>query len=233
MSRVVSRDVSDFYEAAHARAGVNFHFGCAVAAFSGQQRVDSVITDTGTAHACDCVVVGIGIEPAAQLAARAGLACDNGIVVDAEARTSDANVLAAGDCTSHPNAIYARRVRLESVHNAIEQGKTAALSLLDRPEPYTQVPWFWSDQYDLKLQIAGLSDSHDAVALRGDPRARRFAVYYLRAGRLIAVDAINSPRDFIVGKRLIASRAAIDPERIADTTVDLDDIAATPTDAPT
>jgi 3-phenylpropionate/trans-cinnamate dioxygenase ferredoxin reductase subunit len=222
MARVVSPEVSRFYEAVHSQAGVGFHFGSVVEAITGRHRVEAVVTAGGHAHACDCVVVGIGIEPAIELAEHAGLTCDDGIAVDAQARTSNADVFAAGDCTSHPNAIYDRRVRLESVHNAIEQSKAAALSLLGRPENYAQVPWFWSDQYDLKLQIAGLSQGHDTVAMRGDQRERRFAAYYLRNGRLIAVDAINSPKDFVLGKRLIAARAEIDPTHISDENVDLE-----------
>jgi 3-phenylpropionate/trans-cinnamate dioxygenase ferredoxin reductase subunit len=226
MSRVVSADVSRFYESVHAEAGVEFAFNCAVEALTGNGRVDAVVTNDAV-HPCDCVVVGIGIEPAVELAERAGLSCNDGIVVDAQARTSDTFVVAAGDCTSHPNPVFGRRVRLESVHNAIEQSKTAALSLLGRREDYAQVPWFWSDQYDLKLQIAGLSEGHDAVTIRGDPRTRSFAAYYSLEGRLIAVDAVNSPRDFLLGKRLIAARAEIDPASIADTTTALDEIAQT------
>ncbi len=225
MSRVVSPDVSGFYESLHSAAGVELRLGCAVEAFSGQRRVDGVVTAGGTVHACDCVVVGIGIEPVTELAERAGLACNDGIIVDAQARTSDPHVFAAGDCTRHPNGIYGRDVRLESVHNAIEQSKTAALSALGQPQDYSQVPWFWSDQYDVKLQIAGLSQGYDAVALRGDPSTRSFAACYLRAGRLIAVDAVNRPKDFVAGKRLIADRAALDVERIADTTIALDELA--------
>ncbi len=226
MSRVVSPDVSAFYESLHSAAGVEFHLGCAIEAFAGQQRVAGVVTAGGAVHACDCVVVGIGIEPVTELAARAGLACNDGIIVDAQARTSDPQVFAAGDCTRHPNEIYARDVRLESVHNAIEQGKTAALSALGRPHDYVQVPWFWSDQYDVKLQIAGLSQGYDAVALRGDPSTRSFAACYLRAGRLIAVDAVNRPKDFVAGKRLIADGGELDVERIADISIELEQLAA-------
>lgn len=225
MSRVVSPAVSEFYEALHAAAGVELRLGCAIEAFTGRQHVAGVVTAGGHVHACDCVVVGIGIDPVTELAERAGLACNDGIVVDAQARASDPHVYAAGDCTRHPNGIYARDVRLESVHNAIEQSKAAALSLLGRPQHYEQVPWFWSDQYDVKLQIAGLSHGYDAVALRGDPSTRSFAACYLRAGRLIAVDAVNRPKDFVAGKRLIADRAELDIERIADTSIELEKLA--------
>ncbi len=225
MARVVSPEISRFYESVHAEAGVEFRFETKVEALTGDKRVEGVVTAGGTEIPCASVVVGIGISPNVELAVDAGLECDNGIAVDTHARTSEPGIYAAGDCASHPNGIFGRRVRLESVHNAIEQSKAAAHSLLGRAEPYEQVPWFWSDQYDLKLQIAGLSAGYDAVAVRGDQRARSFAAYYLQDGRLIAVDAVNSPRDFLLAKRLIAARAELDPERVADPATSLDDIA--------
>src|SRR5690606_17019903 len=132
--------------------------------------------------------VGIGVEPNVELAEAAGLPCDNGIIVDVDARTPDPRIAAAGDCTSHPHPLATGRVRLESVQNAIEQAKAAAANFAGQPHAYTEVPWFWSDQYDLKLQIAGLAHGHDAHAVRGDPDKKSFAVYYLRDGRLIAVE---------------------------------------------
>jgi 3-phenylpropionate/trans-cinnamate dioxygenase ferredoxin reductase subunit len=226
MARVVSPEISRFYESVHAEAGVEFRFENSVEALTGRQRVEGVITVDGAEYPCDSVVVGIGIDPIVDLAVDAGLEYSDGIAVDVHARTSDPDIYAAGDCTSHPNGIFGRRVRLESVHNAIEQSKTAAHSMLGRAQPYEQVPWFWSDQYDLKLQIAGLSAGYDAVAVRGDRRARSFAAYYLHDGQLIAVDAVNSPKDFLLAKRLIAARAVLDPERIADPAASLEDIAS-------
>ena len=225
MSRVVCAEVSAFYHAVHEAAGVQIRYGAAVREFAGDDRVDTVLTDDGTAYPCDLVVAGIGIVPVTALAEQAGLDCDDGICVDDRAQTSEPGIFAAGDCTSHPNAIFGRRVRLESVHNAIEQSKTAALGLLGESASYTQVPWFWSDQYDLKLQIAGLSHGHDRIALRGSPDERRFAAYYLRDGILIAVDAINSPKDFLLGKKLIASRARLEPDQIRDPASNLDSLA--------
>jgi len=227
MARVVSPEVSRFYADVHRAAGVDLRFASSVRALLGKVRVEAVETDDGERHPCDLVVVGIGIEPATALAEDAGLACDNGIVVDAVARSSEPSIVAAGDCTSQPSTLYERRIRLESVHNAIEQGKVAAMSALGRELQATeQVPWFWSDQYDLKLQIAGLSQGYDALAVRGSPQDRHFAAYYAKAGRLIAVDAVNSPKDFLVGKKLIAARASVDLDAITMPDADLDAVAA-------
>jgi 3-phenylpropionate/trans-cinnamate dioxygenase ferredoxin reductase subunit len=221
MSRTVSAEVSAFYDACHRAAGVTIHCGAVVKAFVGADRLAAVETSDGRKFACDVAIVGIGIEPNVELAARAGLECSNGIVVDELARTADPNIVAAGDCTNHPLALVGRRVRLESVPNAIHQAKVAAATLLGSPSPYSEVPWFWSDQYDLKLQIAGLSTGYDEVVLRGDPTARSFAAFYLRAGQLLAVDAINSPKEFIAGKKLVANRARIAPDVLRDPKIDL------------
>jgi 3-phenylpropionate/trans-cinnamate dioxygenase ferredoxin reductase subunit len=142
-------------------------------------------------------------------------------VVDELARTADPRIFAAGDCTNHPHPLLERRVRLESVPNAIHQAKVAASSVVGVPTPYSEVPWFWSDQYDLKLQIAGLSTGYDEVVMRGDVTARSFAAFYLKGGQLLAVDAVNSPREFIAGKKLVASRARIAPDVLRDAKVDL------------
>jgi len=177
LARVVSSEVSAFYERAHRAAGVEIHCGAAVRALHGAQRVESVEIADGRRFRCDAAVIGIGIVPNVELARDAGLACANGVSVDEHARTGDANIFAAGDCTSHPHPLYGRDVRLESVQNAIHQGKVAAASLLGAPSAYSEVPWFWSDQYDLKLQIAGLSQGYDDVVLRGDPASRSFAIF--------------------------------------------------------
>ncbi len=221
MARVVCPEVAAFYRDVHEAAGVDIHCDTVVSGFAGDTHVTGVIADDGRRYPCDSVVVGIGIVPATELAEQAGIDCQDGIRVDEHACTSEPLIYAAGDCTNHPNALLGRRLRLESVHNAIEQSKTAALSLLGVTAAYAQVPWFWSDQYDLKLQIAGISKGYDRVVLRGDPAARTFAAYYLREGRLIAVDAINSPKDFLLGKRLVAEGAKLSPQRIEDTAADL------------
>jgi 3-phenylpropionate/trans-cinnamate dioxygenase ferredoxin reductase subunit len=221
LARVAGREVSDFFAQAHRDAGVEIHCGAAVRALHGTARVKSVETTDGRRFHCDAVLVGIGIVPNLELAQNAGLACANGISVDAYARTADERVLAAGDCTSHPHPLYGRAVRLESVPNAIHQAKVAAASLLGAPSAYSEVPWFWSDQYDLKLQIAGLSHGHDAVVVRGDPASRSFAAYYLANRRIIAVDAVNSPREFLQGKKLVGSGFAIDADVLRDPRTDV------------
>ena len=225
MSRTVSAEVSAFYEACHRTAGVAIHCNAGVKAFHGGARVAAIETTDGRQFACDVAIIGIGIEPNVELAASAGLACSNGIVVDELARTADPNIVAAGDCTNHPHPLLERRVRLESVPNAIHQAKVAAATLVGTPSPYSEVPWFWSDQYDLKLQIAGLSTGYDEVVLRGDPAARSFAAFYLRAGQLLAVDAVNSPKEFIAGKKLVANRARIAPDVLRDAKIDLTPLA--------
>jgi 3-phenylpropionate/trans-cinnamate dioxygenase ferredoxin reductase subunit len=225
MSRVVSPQVSDFYQQEHTANGVKLILSTGLTAFRGAGCIESVELSNGDSIAADFVIVGIGVIPNTELAEAAGLRVDNGIVVDDQCRTSDPNIYAIGDCTSHPNEIYARRLRLESVHNALEQAKTAASNLCGRETHYSQVPWFWSDQYDLKLQIAGLSEGFDQVVIRGEPANRSFACLYLSAGKLIAVDAINAPRDFVQSKALIAEGAMIDREKLADTNIALKDLA--------
>ena len=226
MSRVVSPEISDFYQIQHTEQGVRFRLSTGVDALTGKKRVKSVTTSNGEDIPADLVVIGIGIVPNTQLAADAGLPVDNGIIVDDHCRTEDPDIFAVGDCTIHPNAIYGRQLRLESVHNALEQAKTAAANICGKDTAYSQVPWFWSDQYDLKLQIAGLSEGYDDVAIRGNPAERSFSCLYLRDGRLIACDAINAPRDFVQSKQLIADQALIAVEELANPDVALKDMLA-------
>jgi len=225
MSRVVSPNVSDFYQLEHTNHGVKLLLSTGLASFKGKRSVKSVITDNEQKIVADFVVIGVGILPNTELAEAAGLEVDDGIIVDDQCQTTDPDIYAIGDCTSHPNDIYGQRLRLESVHNAVEQAKTAASNICGVETHYSQVPWFWSDQYDLKLQIAGLSQGYDQVVLRGDPSSRRFACLYLKDGSLIAVDAINAPRDFMQSKALIASHTVLDPVQLADISVALKDLA--------
>jgi 3-phenylpropionate/trans-cinnamate dioxygenase ferredoxin reductase subunit len=225
MSRVVSPVVSDFFRTEHASHGVSLLLSTSAEAFEGDTRINAVRTHGGHSLPADLVIAGIGIVPNTELATSAGLEVDNGIVVDAHCRTSDPAIYAVGDCTSHPNDLYGRRIRLESVHNALEQAKTAAANICGEGAEYSQVPWFWSDQYDLKLQIAGLSEGYDDVVVRGEPASRSFSCLYLREGVLIACDAINAPRDFVQSKALIAARRKIAPGRLADAAVPLKDLA--------
>lgn len=224
MSRVVSPQVSAFFEREHKSRGVRLMLSTGIAAFEGDARVSGIRTNRGDVVPADLVVVGIGIQPNTELADAAGLAVDNGIVVDDTCRTADPAIYAVGDCTLHPSRVYDRTLRLESVHNAVEQAKTAALCIVGDETHYDQVPWFWSDQYDIKLQIAGLSEDYDDVVIRGDMETRSFSCLYLDDGRLIAVDAINAPRDFMQSKPLIAAGARPDPGLIADTGTSLADL---------
>jgi 3-phenylpropionate/trans-cinnamate dioxygenase ferredoxin reductase subunit len=226
MSRVVSSQVSDFYQSEHLRHGVKLRLSTGVSGFSGGSRVTSVNLHDADPLAADLVLIGIGIEPNVELASAAGLEVSNGIVVDDRCRSSDPDIYSIGDCTFHPNAIFGRSVRLESVHNALEQAKTAAQNICGEEVRYCDVPWFWSDQYDIKLQIAGLSQGHDRTVLRGKPDSRSFSCLYLKNGVLIAVDAINCPRDFMQAKPLIAARASVPVESLANADITLKDLAS-------
>ena len=194
--------VSDFFLALHKAQGVDIRLGTQVSALAGEGRVAGVTTTDGRTFPADLVVVGVGIIPNSELAQEAGIACDRGIVVDDCSRTSDPAVVAAGDCTARrmPDGAL---LRLESVQNAIEQGKSAAAALLDRARPFVAAPWFWSDQYDVRLQMAGLSAGHDRIVVRGAPETRKFSVFYFRADRLIAVDSINRAPDHIAARKLL------------------------------
>ncbi len=224
MSRVVSPHVSDYYQLRHTERGVRLLLSTGLAGFEGRRRVRHVLTTDGQKLPADFVVVGVGILPNMELAAEAGLDVADGVVVDDRCQSSDPDIYAIGDCTFHPNDIYGRRLRLESVHNALEQAKTAAGNICGIESHYCQVPWFWSDQYDIKLQIAGLSEGYDDVVLRGDPSGGNFACFYLADGVLIAVDAINSPREFMQSKKLIADQARPDPGELADPEVQVKDL---------
>jgi 3-phenylpropionate/trans-cinnamate dioxygenase ferredoxin reductase component len=221
MNRVVAPPVSAFFAAQHAQRGVEVVTGAAISALEGDGRVERVICIDGRAFPADLAIIGIGAVPNDELARDAGLEVANGIVVDDFGRTSDPAIFAAGDVTEHPNALFGRRLRLESVHNAMEQAKAVARAIAGRPEPYADVPWFWSDQYDLKLQIAGVGDPDDELILRGDPASHAFACLHLRGGRLAAIDCVNRGGDFLAAKKLIAARAVPDRARAADPEVPL------------
>jgi 3-phenylpropionate/trans-cinnamate dioxygenase ferredoxin reductase subunit len=225
MSRVVSPEISDFYQIEHTNHGVKLRLSTTVVALHGKKRVKCVETGEGEEIPAEFVIIGVGILPNTEIAEQAGLDVNDGIVVNDRCQTSDPDIYAAGDCTSHPNDIYGRRLRLESVHNAVEQAKTAASNLCGKETRYSQVPWFWSDQYDLKLQIAGLSEGYDDVVIRGNPADRSFACVYLREGRLIAIDAVNAPRDFVHSKALIAARMLVSADKLADSGTLLKDLA--------
>jgi 3-phenylpropionate/trans-cinnamate dioxygenase ferredoxin reductase subunit len=216
MPRVVSPLISTFYAGLHARHGVHVELNSQVAEIAGAEgRAAAVRTADGRAFPAGLVVVGIGILPNTDLAQAAGLACERGIVVDACSRTSDPAIVAAGDCTARRVA-DGSLLRLESVHNALEQGKCAAAALLGKDRPFTASPWFWSDQYDVKLQMVGLCAGHDHVVLRGDPAAQKFSAFYYRGDKLIAVDSVNSPKDHLPARKLLDLGICPTPTQAAD-----------------
>jgi 3-phenylpropionate/trans-cinnamate dioxygenase ferredoxin reductase subunit len=225
LARVAGPELSTFFREVHESHGVRFHFGVVVEGFEGLDGHVSGIRLAGdrVLH-CDAVLVGIGAIPNDDLARDAGLVCDNGVVVDSHARTSDPDIFAIGDMTRRPMPLYDRTVRLESVPNALEQARQAAAALCDKPDPKPETPWFWSDQYDIKLQIAGLPFDVDQVVVRGDPSTRKFAVFHLAQGRVQAVEAVNAPPEFMVGRQWLASRREIDPVRLADTSLSMKDV---------
>ena len=225
LQRVTAPEVSTFYERIHRDQGVRIMTNCGVEAFLGDAQVEKVRCTDGTELDADLVVVGVGVIPNTELAEDAGLAIDNGIVVDEFCRTQDPDIVAAGDCTSHISKIYERRIRLESVPNATEQAKTAAASICGKEKDCTTLPWFWSDQYDLKLQIAGLSQGYDQLVIRGDKDSgTSFAAFYLHQGRLLAADCVNRPKEFMLSKRIIANNLAIDIAKLADGTINVNEL---------
>ncbi|MEU6851554.1 FAD-dependent oxidoreductase [Actinacidiphila alni] len=235
MARAVAPLVSEFYRRAHLRRGTDVLLGAAVAAVEGDgRRVTGVRLADGTRLPADLVLIGAGVVPRTELAERLGLDCDGGIVVDTLCRTSDPAVVAAGDCTVRPHPMTGEgRVRLESVQNAVAQAQVAAATLLGRTADVPSVPWFWSFQGDLKLQMAGLSAGYDGQVVRGEPDGEQFSVLYYRYGRLLAVDAVNRPADYMAVRKALGRGATIDPDRAADPGVPLKTlIAAEPDTAP-
>jgi 3-phenylpropionate/trans-cinnamate dioxygenase ferredoxin reductase subunit len=210
MNRVVAPVVSEYFAAEHRAQGITLLCDQRVVRLEGTARVEYVVCADGSRHPADVVVVGVGALANTQLAQAAGLHCDNGVVVDEYCRSSDAAIFAAGDCTNHPSPRYGRRVRLESVDNAFEQAKAAALNMLDKPTLHDRVPWFWSDQFHNKLMIVGLAQDYDTQVLRGDPASGSFSVCYLKGRELLAVETINQAKDYMGARKLIAERAAMD-----------------------
>ena len=226
MSRVVSPEVSDFFQNKHQSEGVEFKFNTSITDIEDQGKQKRVICSDGSVLNTDLVVIGVGIKPNIELAQSSGLECDDGIIVDDNGQTSDHHIYAVGDCSNHPNNILKRRLRLESVQNAVEQAISVAAGISENHRPYHQVPWFWSDQYNIKLQIAGISQYHDRRVIRGFPEEEKFAVFYLKDNCLIAVDAINSPKEFVAGKKLIERQTEAPFDLIQDLDFDLKEIVS-------
>ena len=224
LQRVTAPEVSAFYTRVHTEEGVDIRTEAGVDAIVGEKHVEGVRLADGSTVAADLVIIGVGVIPNIELAEAAGLTIDNGIAVNEFATTNDPDIVAAGDCTNHYNPIYDRKLRLESVQNATDQAKIAAKSICGKPEEYNALPWFWSDQYDLKLQIAGLSQGFDEVIIRGDSeQGRSFAAFYFSEGRFIAVDAINRPKEFMMSKRALTAGQTADPLKLADESIEIKD----------
>jgi 3-phenylpropionate/trans-cinnamate dioxygenase ferredoxin reductase subunit len=227
LARVAAEPISRFYESEHRAHGVDIRTSVAVEGIDGATGGPQVIrlADGGRIEA-DLVVVGIGIDPIVEPLLAAGAAGGNGVYVDAYCRTTLPDVFAIGDCAAHEN-LHAggARIRLESVQNAHDQAVVAARTILGDPEPYTAIPWFWSNQYDLKLQTVGVSLGHDEIVVRGDPGTRSFSVVYLREGRVIALDGVNAVKDYVQGRKLILDGTVADRGRLADASIPLKEIA--------
>ncbi len=220
LNRVSAPEISAFFTRIHQEEGINIQANAETVAFEGDGRVEAVLCQDGKRFNADLVIVGVGVIPNTELAAEAGLAVNNGIQVNEFAETSDPDILAAGDCTYHFNQHYQRWMRLESIQNAVEQAEVAAATICGRREAYDAIPWFWSDQFDLKLQIAGLSTGYDNLIVRGElQQGRKVAVFYFAGEQLLAVDAVNSPQEFLFAKRAMAQHADLDRERLADADV--------------
>ena len=229
LKRVASAALSAFYQTLHAGKGVRIRTNARTTAFLGEERLRAVACADGAQLPADVAVVGVGVAPNVELAEAAGLACDDGVMVDEYARTDAPDVYAAGDCTNHPNALLGRRLRLESVPNAMEQARVAAINLNAEDgaaRAYRTMPWFWSDQYDRKLQMVGFAAAGDRSVTRGDPAAGRFATFHLRGDELVGADAVNSPREFMAARQLVGRK--VRPTVLADAATDVRDAAAAP-----
>ena len=231
MSRVVAPIVSDAAHRVHVAHGVELHYDVKIAELlGGGGQVRAVRLADGREFPAGCVIVGVGVIPNDQLAMAAGIECDRGIVVDSCSRTSDSHIVSAGDCAARRAADGSMR-RLESVQNAVEQGKSAAAALLGRERPFTATPWFWSDQYDLKLQMVGLSHGYDQVITRGDVQKPAFSAFYFHQGRLIAVDSLSRPQDHMLARRLIDAGISPTPAQVADAAFALQSLLPVPAKA--
>ena len=224
LKRVATEAIAQHLTQVHESHGVDVRTGVQVEAFVGDGKVSGVRLGGGETLEVDAILVGIGVVPCTELAESAGLAVDDGIVVDDRGATADPKVWAIGDCTKHPSRIYDRALRLESVHNAMTQAKVAAANISGKEAAYDEVPWFWSDQYDLKLQIAGLADGHDNTVVRGNPEDGSFTVFALKGNTVLAADSINAMRDHMECRKLAGAAKTVDPARLADAEIALKEV---------
>ena len=227
LARVAGEDLSRFYEAEHRAHGVDVRLGAAVECIEGETHVTGVRMKDGEVIPAQMVIVGIGIVPAVEPLIAAGAEGGNGVAVDHQCRTSLPDIFAIGDCALHANGFAdGLPIRLESVQNANDQATLVARTIMGQDIAYDAVPWFWSNQYDLRLQTVGLSTGHDATVLRGDPASRSFSVIYLKEGRVIALDCVNATKDYVKGRKLVVDRLSIDPAKLADSETPLKELAA-------
>ena len=228
MSRVVAPIISEFFRELHMRQGVRVICGASVSEIAGPTgKVREVRSNDGTVYPADLVLVGVGVLPNTELAREASLRVANGVAVDEFLQTNDEHIYAIGDCAEHPCAFARARVRLESVQNAADQAQCVAATIAGRREVYRALPWFWTDQFDIKLQMAGISQGYDRIATRGIPESRKFSVFYFKEDRLLAVDSINRPIDHIIGRKLIEAGVPLTPEQAADEGVDMRKLIST------
>ena len=216
MKRVVSKEVSNFFEDYHLSQGVRFIFNDEINSIKRVNNKHEISLSTGKIIHADSILVGIGGIPNTEIAENTDIEINNGISIDSKCKTNINNIFSMGDCTNFWSELYGKKIRLESVQNAIDQAKVLADNIMNIDSRYDSVPWFWSDQYDLKLQIAGLSEGYDETILRGDKKTKSFSCLYLKEGKIIAIDAINRPKDFIQSKVLIQEKRRIDREKASN-----------------
>jgi 3-phenylpropionate/trans-cinnamate dioxygenase ferredoxin reductase subunit len=227
MSRAVAPLISEFYRELHASKGVKVVCGVSVSEIAGSSgKVQGICLADGTIYPADLVFVGVGVMPNTELAHDAGLRISNGIAVNEYLQTDDEDIFAIGDCAEHPCEFAGARIRLESVQNAADQAQCAAATIAGRRNVYRALPWFWTDQFEIKLQMAGISNGHDCVVSRGNAESRKLSAFYFKEGRLIAIDSINRPLDHMMGRKLIANGVQLTPAQAADETVDLKKMAS-------
>ena len=224
MKRSALADIASYLQQRHEREGVDVRLNTAVTGFEGDSCLESVMLEDGTWVECDTAVIGIGVRPAVSWLDDSPVACRRGVLVDERCRTNVENVFAAGDCTEHRHVNYPDRQVLESVQNAIGQGRIVAAQITGTDKSYDEVPWFWSEQYDCRLQMAGLPGSEDLVVRRGEPDTDHFSLFTLDGGTVSGVQAINAPKDFMAGKMMIGKRTVVDPSALADTTIDVKEL---------
>lgn len=227
LNRVAPREIADFYTNLHREKGVDIRTNVKAERFEGTSAVESVVCSDGKRLNIAHVLVGIGVVANTELAQAAGLEVENGIKVNAFCQTSDPDIYAAGDCTQFWSSFYQRHLRLESVQNALGQARVVAAQLCEQYARYDELPWFWSDQYGVKLQIAGLADDYDTVIQRGQSETKSFTVFYLKQDRLVAVYAINSPQEFVFSKTAISKKSPLNTQILADITIPIKQALAT------